>query len=53
MATNDPNKEPDNSTVDDWHGQKVGRDEEKVDKALAESGGDEEEALDKLEGGGS
>ena len=51
MADNDPNKEPENSTVDDWIGQKVDADAEKVDKALAESGGDEAEALEKLEGG--
>lgn len=53
MATKDPNKEPDNSTVDDWMGQRVNRDAEKVDEALAESGGDEAEAMDTLEGGGS
>jgi NACalpha-BTF3-like transcription factor len=51
MADNDPNKEPENSTVDDWIGQKVDADAEKVDEALAETGGDEAEALKKLEGG--
>ena len=52
MATNDPNKEPENSTLDDeWLGQQVNRDAEKVDQALAESGGDEAEAMEKLEGG--
>ena len=29
----DPYKEPDNSTVDDWHGQKVDRDAETAEKA--------------------
>ena len=52
MANSDPNKEPENSTVDDWLGQQVNDDAEKVDKALAESGGDEDEAMKKLEGKG-
>ena len=29
----DPYKEPENSTVDDWHGQKVDRDAEKAEPA--------------------
>ena len=43
--------EPENSTVDDWIGQKVDADAEQVDEALAETGRDEAEALKKLEGG--
>lgn len=41
---NDEIREPDNSTVDDWLGQRVDRDEELADRLLEESGGDEEEA---------
>jgi hypothetical protein len=37
MAERDPRKEPDNSTVDDWHGQKVDRMKEKADEAAAET----------------
>lgn len=33
--------EPANSTVDDWHGQKVADDMQMVDDVLAETGGDE------------
>ena len=40
----DPYKEPDNSTVDDWHGQKVDRMKEEAEEAAA----DEDE-----KGGGS
>jgi hypothetical protein len=36
--------EPDNSTVDDWFGQNVARDQEVADKAVAEAGGDMDEA---------
>jgi len=46
--------EPPNSTVDDWFGQNVARDEEVADEAMAEAGGDPEEAErlfeDKAEG---
>ncbi len=35
-------KEPDNSTVDDWFGQNVARDQEVADEVVAEAGGDEE-----------
>jgi NACalpha-BTF3-like transcription factor len=49
MANSDPNKEPENSTVDDWLGQQVNEDAEKVDEALAETGGDEDAAMEKLE----
>ena len=50
MTNNDAHKEPENSTVDDWMGQKVDKDNEKVEEALAESGGDQDEAMEKLEG---
>ena len=36
--------EPDNSTVDDWFGQNVARDQDVADKAVAESGGDMDKA---------
>lgn len=36
----DPITEPENSTADDWIGQRVGRDERRADRALAESGND-------------
>jgi hypothetical protein len=36
--------EPENSTVNDWHGQKVSDDEEMIDEVLAETGGDLEAA---------
>ena len=44
MAERDPHKEPENSTVDDWHGQKVDRLAEQADEAMAEAGGDETRA---------
>lgn len=50
MANSDPNKEPENSTVDDWMGQQANKDAEKVDEALDETGGDEDAAMEKLEG---
>ena len=37
-------QEPDNSTVDDWFGQNVARDEEVADEAMREAGGDEAKA---------
>ena len=36
--------EPENSTVDDWLGQKVDRDRQLAEDLLAETGGDVEEA---------
>jgi hypothetical protein len=36
--------EPPNSTVNDWHGQKVNDDEEMIDEVLDETGGDVEAA---------
>jgi hypothetical protein len=37
-------EEPPNSTVDDWIGQRVDRDAERADQAIAEAGGDERRA---------
>lgn len=37
-------QEPDNSTVDDWYGQRVDRDKEKAEQILDEEDGDEEAA---------
>lgn len=42
--TDDPYQEPSNSTVDDWLGQRVQRDEELVDRLLEETDGDQAEA---------
>jgi hypothetical protein len=36
--------EPSNSTVDDWLGQQVNRDEEEIEHLLEETAGDEAEA---------
>jgi hypothetical protein len=36
--------EPENSTVDDWFGQNVARDQEVADKAVEDADGDMEEA---------
>jgi hypothetical protein len=41
--------EPDNSTVDDWFGQNVARDQDVADRAVAEAGGDMEEAEERYE----
>ncbi len=38
MAERDPHQEPENSTVDDWHGQEVDRMKEQAEEALAEEG---------------
>jgi hypothetical protein len=37
-------REPENSTVDDWFGQQVARDQEIADEAMAEAGADPNEA---------
>jgi len=42
--TDDEIEEPDNSTVDDWFGQKVAEDEETADEAVSEAHGDLDEA---------
>jgi hypothetical protein len=36
--------EPPNSTVNDWHGQKVSDDEQLIDEVLEQTGGDMEAA---------
>ena len=41
--SDDPYREPDNSTVDDWFGQSVARDQELAD-AISEEAGTEKEA---------
>lgn len=37
-------REPDNSTVDDWFGQNVARDQDVADEAMKETGGDSTQA---------
>ncbi|HVF33530.1 MAG TPA: hypothetical protein VM933_10895 [Acidimicrobiales bacterium] len=49
MPNRDPHVEPDNSTVEDWMGQEVNRDQELVDELVEESGGDEAAAEAKFE----
>jgi hypothetical protein len=49
QKTGDEVVEPDNSTVDDWFGQNVARDQEVADEVVAESGGDMEEAEKRFE----
>jgi hypothetical protein len=44
MAERDPHQEPENSTVDDWHGQEVDRMKEQADDAMADARGDETKA---------
>lgn len=39
-----PYQEPENSTVDDWHGQELARQEERADRLVADADGDVEEA---------
>ena len=41
--------EPGNSTVDDWFGQNVARDQEVADRVVAETGGDMNEAERRFE----
>jgi hypothetical protein len=42
-------QEPENSTVDDWLGQQVERDDELADELMEETGGDVEEAERRFE----
>lgn len=49
MADQDEIKEPDNSTVDDWFGQNVARDQDLADELVAEEGGDTEAAEKRFE----
>jgi hypothetical protein len=44
-----PYQEPDNSTVDDWHGQELARQEEQADRLVEQTGGDLEEAQTRFE----
>jgi hypothetical protein len=44
-----PYQEPENSTVDDWHGQELARREEKADRLVAEAGGDVDAAEEQFE----
>jgi hypothetical protein len=48
-SADEPIEEPPNSTVNDWHGQKVSDDMELVDEVLEETGGDEEAAEEAFE----
>lgn len=41
--------EPENSTVNDWHGQEVDRDFDAAERAMARAGGDEEVAEELFE----
>ncbi|MEA3215275.1 MAG: hypothetical protein QOJ19_1431 [Acidimicrobiia bacterium] len=50
MATPDETyREPPNSTVDDWLGQRVMRDEARAEKATKQAGGDLNEAERRFE----
>ena len=40
----DPYREPEHSTVENWHGQRVERDAELADELVADANGDEEVA---------
>jgi hypothetical protein len=42
-------REPDNSTVDDWFGQNVARDQDLADELVEEEGGDEQAAEERFE----
>lgn len=44
MSSDEPITEPDNSTVDDWLGQEVDKDQKVADEAMREAGGDEAKA---------
>ena len=49
VTSDDPYTEPDNSTVDDWHGQELNREQERADELVRESGGDVAEAEERFE----
>lgn len=49
MADQDEIKEPDNSTVDDWFGQNVARDQDLADELVEETGGDAGAAEERFE----
>ena len=42
-------REPDNSTVDDWFGQNVARDQDLADRLVEQEGGDEAAAERRFE----
>lgn len=42
-------QEPENSTVDDWFGQNVARDQELADRLVEEEGGDTDAAEERFE----
>ena len=42
-------QEPENSTVDDWFGQNVARDQDLADRLVEEEGGDQEAAEERFE----
>ncbi|MGK2949931.1 MAG: hypothetical protein ACSLFP_15270 [Acidimicrobiales bacterium] len=42
-------REPDNSTVDDWFGQNVARDQDLADELVEEEGGDTATAEDRFD----
>ena len=48
-AQDEPYTEPDNSTVDDWHGQELAREQERADELMREAGGDAGEAERRFE----
>ena len=45
-----PYQEPENSTVDDWHGQELARQQEEADRLMEETGGDVDEAESRFDG---
>jgi hypothetical protein len=46
---NEKIQEPDNSTVDDWFGQNVARDQDLADRLVAEERGDQDAAEERFE----
>jgi hypothetical protein len=50
-AEESPYQEAQNSTVDDWHGQELAREEERADRLVDEAGGDLGEAQTRFEEG--
>ena len=44
-------QEPDNSTVDDWHGQELAREAERADRLVEETDGDVESAEARFDAG--
>ena len=48
-AQDGPYSEPEHSTVDDWHGQELAREQERADELMQEAGGDAGEAERRFE----